>query len=221
LTLISCVLPTRGRRELAQKAVDCFLAQDYPNRELVILDDADETSFPEGVTHPLVRYFRTSANSERMTIPPKRNAVNALTEGSVIAHLDSDDWSSPDRLSHQMQLMEESGKALIGYHSILFYENDESLAKYNGDSDYAIGTSLFYRKSFWEAHPFEESKHSKSDNLMVRHARDEYQLHSVDAEHRMVARVHPGNTGLKQIYKYPFRKASLDMFPQEFLTQGN
>jgi hypothetical protein len=39
---VSCVMPTADRRRWVSSAIDYFLAQDYPNRELVILDDGED-----------------------------------------------------------------------------------------------------------------------------------------------------------------------------------
>ena len=39
---VSCLMPTYNRRPFAARAIDAFLAQDYPERELVILDDGED-----------------------------------------------------------------------------------------------------------------------------------------------------------------------------------
>ena len=41
--LVSCVMPTADRRRFVPQAIGYFLAQDYPNRELVIVDDGKES----------------------------------------------------------------------------------------------------------------------------------------------------------------------------------
>ena len=43
--LISAIMPTRGRQAYAIDAVSCFRCQTYPDKELIILDDADNPSF--------------------------------------------------------------------------------------------------------------------------------------------------------------------------------
>src|SRR6185503_427098 len=135
--LVSAVMPTRGRVALARLAVDCFLSQTYSDKELVILDDYDEPSFPDGITHPLVRYFRTE--NIRYQIPIKRNRVNALANGAVIFHLDSDDWSAPDRMALQVSRLEMTGKAMTGFHTLLFHEEQTGQAwKYTGRPAYAL-----------------------------------------------------------------------------------
>lgn len=197
------MLPTRGRREWAPLAVACFLAQDYPDKELVILDDDDDPSFgPADWLHePAIRYSRLN---RRLTLADKRNAVNTMASGELIAHFDSDDWSDPGRLSFQLGMMFESDKAVSGFNTMLFYEpSTGKVAKYIGNAGYACGTSLVYRRRFWETHPFRKPKLTEygSDNPFVYAARDEKQMASCDVAGLMVARIHPGNTSPNHMYK--------------------
>ncbi len=98
LPLVSCVMPTYGRPAFALQAVRYFLRQDYPERELLILDDG-----PEGLAARLpaddrLRYIRLP----RLPIGGKRNIGCALAQGAIVAQWDDDDWYSPGRLSAQV-----------------------------------------------------------------------------------------------------------------------
>ena len=42
-TLVSCIMPTASRRRFVPLAIRYFLSQDYPNKELLILDDGDDS----------------------------------------------------------------------------------------------------------------------------------------------------------------------------------
>src|SRR5262245_29017995 len=99
------MMPTRGRREFASQALACFLAQTYPAKELVILDDADDPSFPnkEGLPRDdaSIRYLVGA----RRTIPIKRNLIAEAAAGELICHFDSDDWQHPERLSTQVKFL--------------------------------------------------------------------------------------------------------------------
>jgi glycosyltransferase involved in cell wall biosynthesis len=193
-------MPTRGRAEWAKLAVECFLSQDYPDKELVILDDIDDLSFSEAPIHPLIQYHRT----DPMIIPAKRNAVNALTNGELIAHWDSDDWSDATRLSGQVAFMKSKGRAVVGFYTLLFYEvTTQKVARYIAPPDYACGTSLLYKKSFWEKNSFKRPKQTPvgSDNIFVRSARDAKELAAADAGSLMVARAHDGNISPKKMYQ--------------------
>lgn len=64
---------------------------------------------------------------------------------------------------------------------------------YEGASCYAVGTSLCYRRDWWERHRFPEVNVGE-DNTFVGAAARERQLDSIDAGELMWATVHPGNT---------------------------
>lgn len=187
-------MPTRGRADLADRAVKCFMLQDYPEKRLLILDDGDHPSFPKPVDDlPCVSYLRTD---ERLNIPAKRNLLCRLAAGEIICHFDSDDWSAPDRISDQVARLEEGARAVTGYFSMVF--KDEETAQfylYVGSWTTPLGTSLAYRRSWWKQHPFNESLIIGEDSEFARIAINyRSQFIATHAEDRMCARLHPDNT---------------------------
>ena len=98
LPLISCIMPTYNRRPFLPLALQGFLAQDYPNKELLVLDDGPDpvADLAEGL--PRVQYFRLPA---RTSIGGKRNLACARAAGTILAHWDDDDWYAPERLRYQ------------------------------------------------------------------------------------------------------------------------
>lgn len=214
MKLCSAVLPTRGRAELARLAVDCFLSQTYHEKELVILDDFDTPSFPNGITHPLIRYYQTE--NIIFNIPVKRNRVNALAKGECIFHVDSDDWSAPNRMGDQVHRLEQTGLAVTGYHEMLFIDEERGkVFEYRIKPHYVCGSSLAYLKSFWERNKFPESSTTGSDNRFVRAAREQNQLDCVPGLQSLVARIHSGNTN-RAARKDNYYEVSPDRIPAGF-----
>ena len=80
------------------QAVRYFLAQDYPNRELIILDDAGGRLGALLPDDPRIRYEQMRAGE---SIGGKRNRGVELASGEIIAQWDDDDWYAPHRLSTQ------------------------------------------------------------------------------------------------------------------------
>lgn len=198
--LVTAIMPTRGRSIWAALAVSSFMQQSYPNKQLLILDDADQPSFPEGTLLPGVAYLRID---ERLNIPQKRNILCRVAAGQIIAHWDSDDWSDTGRLEDQIRRLEESQCSVTGYSSILFCDQQSRWGRYVGDpSFYALGSSLCYRKSWWRDHQFDEARPINEDFDFVSRARHAGQFISVDGAGVMVARVHPGNTSPKNVDDY-------------------
>ncbi len=97
--LVSCIMPTYNRRALVPLAVQLFGRQDYPNRELIIVDDSDRAIDDLVFGAPDVRYFHCAT---RRTIGAKRNFACEQARGDIIAHWDDDDWYAPERLRYQV-----------------------------------------------------------------------------------------------------------------------
>lgn len=210
-------MPTRGRPEMARQAIECFKSQTYPNRELIILDDIDDQSFPEWNN---TESIRRDIASERYGIAKKRNLLNTVAQGFYICHFDSDDWSAPERIADQVERLEQTRHSVTGYNTMLFHgELDcERYMQYVGPGSYAIGTSLCYTKDWWINHPFPESKVIGEDNAMVATAHELRQLVTTDAGKLMVARIHSGNTANKYCHGTRWKKVTREDFPEAFFN---
>jgi glycosyltransferase involved in cell wall biosynthesis len=215
--LVSAIMPVYGQREMAEIALASFLSQDWPNKELIVIDDSPELMADlfrvPGVTYSYIGL------TEHMKIGPKRNLACKLANGDIIVHFDSDDWSAPSRIRDQVERLLTSGKSVSGYHSMLFWDGAEAF-KYKGSEDYSLGSGLCYRKEFWQKHSFVSEDHRRwEDNVFVQAARNDNEIVAVDAGKLMVARIHPGNTCPKKPREYPRQWAPVDAskIPQEFL----
>jgi hypothetical protein len=96
-----------------------------------------------------------------------------------------------------MERLQSSGKAVTGYSSMRFHDGITRW-KYHGLSNYALGTSLCYRKEYWRVNKF-PSLHVGEDNSFVHAAASAGQLVSVDAGDLMWASVHAGNSSPRRM----------------------
>jgi hypothetical protein len=117
--LVSCIMPTRNRKLFALQATRYFLYQDYPNRELIILDDGDDELGKEITSTDYVRYIRTPSG---LTIGAKRNYGCELAAGAIIAQWDDDDWYGRSRLSDQVAPLRENVADITGLSDCVFME---------------------------------------------------------------------------------------------------
>jgi O-antigen biosynthesis protein len=192
--LVSAIMPTRSRPALSRVAFDCFLAQSYEPRELVILDDEDGPSFADPPVAHRVSYVRVP----RLTIGTKRNALCQAARGDIIIHWDSDDWSAPERISDQIERLAASGKPMTGYHSLLFWDERNGLGyRWTGPDGYACGASMCYYREFWAAHKFPDITVAE-DNAMVLEAQKAGGIVSADGCQVLIARAHGANTSSAQ-----------------------
>lgn len=107
---VSCVMPTYQRPMFALQAVRYFLRQDYPERELLILDDGAEGIAAYLPRDPRIRYVRVP----RLPVGSKRNIGCSLAGGDIIAQWDDDDWYAPGRLTAQVRPLLEGRADITG-----------------------------------------------------------------------------------------------------------
>jgi O-antigen biosynthesis protein len=153
--LVSCVMPTFNRRAFLPQAVRYFQRQDYPAKELVIVDDGPQAVSDLVPADPRIRYHRLET---RTVLGEKRNMACELARGSVIVHWDDDDWSSPERVSVQVAALADSGADVCGVGSLLYYDPAHSQAWRftwpDGQRRWAAGASLCFAKALWKRSPF-------------------------------------------------------------------
>lgn len=99
---VTCLMPTFNRYPLnsylVEEAVESFLRQDYPNRELIICNDAPGQTLAYACNvHPRVRVYNMR---ERFpTLGDKLRFMIAESSGELLCRWDDDDISLPHRLS--------------------------------------------------------------------------------------------------------------------------
>jgi predicted O-methyltransferase YrrM len=153
--LVSCIMPTAGRRRFVGRAIDYFRRQDYPNRELIIVDDGEDAVADLIPDDPMVRYQRLD---RRLAVGTKRNVACEAASGTIVAHWDDDDWYAPHRLTDQVETLVASGADVCGLSSLVYYDPDRAKAwVYTYPSDappWLGGGTLCYRRAFWEGNRF-------------------------------------------------------------------
>jgi hypothetical protein len=105
LPLVSCLMVTRNRPQLALRAVSSFLGQTYPNRELVIVDESETDWSPQLPESDKIRWHHIP--SGKGPLGKMRNLSLQLAAGSVVMQWDDDDWSHPDRIMRQWESLGE------------------------------------------------------------------------------------------------------------------
>ena len=157
--LASCIMPTANRRALVPQAIRYFLRQDYPNRELIILDDGVDSVADLIPPDERIRYLRLP---QKLSMGAKHNMACEMAQGEIIVHWDDDDWSSPRRISYQVwELQEQSTDTamdtLCGLSRVMFYDPRMQRAweyRYPGGKPWVLGSTFCYYRRFWERHRF-------------------------------------------------------------------
>lgn len=103
--LVSVIMPSYNTARYIGEAIDSVLSQDYPNKELIVIDD--------GSTDATVDIIRSYSDRVRLITQRNqgaavaRNAGLDAAQGDYIAFLDSDDCWLPGKLRTQIDYLEQ------------------------------------------------------------------------------------------------------------------
>ena len=157
-SLVSCIMPTSGRRGLVPAAIRYFLRQEYANRELIVIDDGPDAIADLVPPDPRIRYVRLEATH---ALGAKRNLACQEAHGEFIVHWDDDDWMAGWRLDYQVASLLRTEADICGLATVLYYDAIYRRSwqyVYPKDSrPWALGGTLCYTKAFWTTNPFPET----------------------------------------------------------------
>lgn len=104
---VTIAIPTYNQERFVLDAIQSALAQDYPNLEVVVVDDASSDN-TEALCRSLIglprfRYTRNSRNLGR--VENYRNAIREVATGDWYLNLDGDDYlTDPSYVSEAMRV---------------------------------------------------------------------------------------------------------------------
>jgi glycosyltransferase involved in cell wall biosynthesis len=104
LPLVSIIIPAYNASETICRAVDSALGQDYPNVEVIVVDDASNDSTCERLETYGSR-IRLIKHTENRNGAAARNSGVEFSSGELIAFLDSDDEYLSHKISSQVATM--------------------------------------------------------------------------------------------------------------------
>ena len=187
-------MPTKNRRAFWPRALAMFAAQDYPNTEIVIVEDGDgvaDSGLPE--LSRRLRYSRFEG-----TLGAKLNRAAALAAGEILINWDDDDWNAPSRISTQVAHIQLSAKPVVGFSSLIYYtEGDTHGWEYTGDAWYASGSTHAYRRDYVLAHPRPDMTVGE-DNVWIAGAKALDALSTISGTTCLVACDHANNSSARR-----------------------
>jgi 2-polyprenyl-3-methyl-5-hydroxy-6-metoxy-1,4-benzoquinol methylase len=153
--LVSCIMPTYNRRQFVPQAIKYFLRQDYPHKELIILDDGTDKIRDLVPDFPEIQYIGLPS---KLRVGEKRNLAVEASRGEIILHWDDDDWMHPCRMRYQVEHMLHASADVCGISKVLFYDVHTGqlwLYEYpQQQPPWLCGGSLCYHKTFWAQKKF-------------------------------------------------------------------
>jgi len=122
--LVTAVMPTtKGREKMALHAIECFLRQEWENKELVIVNEGD--AFLMKQSNPIVREVLVERGRNNGWM---RNIGDRLADGDYIIRWDDDDIHHPGRIRAQMNAVETIGAVAtsLKYRIHYFIDTDQA-----------------------------------------------------------------------------------------------
>lgn len=133
--LVSIFIPTYNCEVFIKECLDSVLAQNYPNMEIVISDDAstDNTAIilrEYKAKHP--DKIKLNINLNNLGITKNCNVALSMCTGKYIAFFAGDDVMLPGKIQKQVNYMENNLNCTICYHNVevFFCKNDTQNSLY-------------------------------------------------------------------------------------------
>jgi hypothetical protein len=157
--MVSICTPTFNRRPFVPAMLKCFETQTYPKdrMEWIIIDDGTD-KIEELVTHiPQVKYFKYA---DKMTLGKKRNLLNEKASGDILVYMDDDDYYPPDRVSHAVEMLMGSPKALCAGSSAMFiyFKHINKMLQFGPyGANHATAATFAFKRALLSTTRFDES----------------------------------------------------------------
>lgn len=193
IPLISCLCITKNEPKLLKISIDCFKKQIYPNKELIVLYE-NNNSFIDDIKKSYqddnIKFFEVESDPKK-TLGELRNISISLSNGEYISQWDDDDWYSPVRLWEQFYYMKKNNKNGSILKKWLVYDERNNLL-YERERTDLIGWegSLLFKKS--EIKSFYENLPKGEDTGFVKNI--ENQIQPIYYPELYIYRVHYNNT---------------------------
>lgn len=107
---VSVIMATYNCAATVEKALDSILAQTYENWVMIICDDGSTDHTPKILNRYKAQYpdkFVLLRNETNRKLPYSLNHCLEHVETELVARMDGDDWSAPDRFQKQVSFLKE------------------------------------------------------------------------------------------------------------------
>lgn len=215
--LISCLCVTNDRVSFLKRSIRCFNAQDYNNKELVIVhkkSDYNTRDFLRTITQANI-LSKEIEPTETMKLGDIRNQAIAFSNGAYFCNWDDDDWYASTRLTRQMETLLNNGQSVSLLTNILVYD------KLTNDAYFSMfrlwETSILCEKKEIKDRVKYGSLQRAEDAFLVNQLLDKSKIFPTAIPNLMIYVIHGTNTMnrshydklFKQSQKLPVTKAQL------------
>jgi glycosyltransferase involved in cell wall biosynthesis len=124
---VSVFMLTYNHERFVRQALDAVLAQDYPEIEIVVSDDASTDATQLILREYGCRWpdrFRLLLGATNVGIVANSNRALAACTGEYIAWTAGDDLMLPGKLRRQVEFMERHAGCVLSYHDLEVFDSE-------------------------------------------------------------------------------------------------
>lgn len=163
--LVSCIMVTRNRPHFVRQALRYFTRQTYAAKELIVVDDGDQSVESDCSGQDGVRYVRLDRPA---TTGAKLNVGIELAQGDLLQKLDDDDYYGPDFLATAVRHVPGKGRdsVIVAWDCFLAIITGDPVLRFSGHG-WTIGNTFCFTRKFWSRAPFRDLARG-SDSAFLR-----------------------------------------------------
>lgn len=128
---ISVIMATFNCEKTVEKAIDSILAQTYENWVMIICDDGSTDGTPEILRCYEREYpgkFVIIRNDKNSKLPYSLNHCLQYVQTDLVARMDGDDWSTPDRFEKQVAFLKAHPEYDLVGTGVTVFDGDKKIA---------------------------------------------------------------------------------------------
>lgn len=197
--LVSVIICVYNGAAFLANAIDCVINQDYPNIELIVIDDGSHDSSAELAES--YQQVMLVSHSDNRGLPSARNTGIQSASGEYIAFLDADDQWSEIKISTQVKFHKEHPEYKFSYTLERFFFEDKheqpnwskKPAFQEDHVAYCAGSMLFHRSLFEDVGLFNPDYRNGDGTEWSFRAKDLGFHGGIIEEVLLFRRIHKGN----------------------------
>ena len=138
---VSVIMATYNCADTVEKAIDSILAQTYENWVMIICDDGSTDHTLEILNRYKVQYpdkFVIIRNETNQKLPYSLNHCLEYVETDLVARMDGDDWSTPDRFEKQVSFLKEHPEYDLVGTGVIVSDGQNELTKIKEEAEVAL-----------------------------------------------------------------------------------
>lgn len=113
--LVSVIMPAYNAEKYVGQAIESILNQSYKNFEFIIVNDGSIDGTAEIIKNFIKQDKRIVVikNEQNIGVTKSLNKALESVKGKYVVRMDADDWSYPERLAAQIELMADNPDVVV------------------------------------------------------------------------------------------------------------